>query len=532
MPAIGERRVRTATFVVAASDSMVQDKAMADYICTGTNDHLVIQAALDALPATGGEVRLLDGTYNIEVSLVMDSYQTLRGCGYNTVLTTSTALSGLITAAGGAGTEKEGIVVSDLRIDAASTAYAGIYWNYVDYSEIKNVWVHDCDSDIGTPVIWGGLQLLNCDNDTLTDNICVDNLGFGIQLGDTVNSTGACTYIHIENNHCQGNKICGIILTLSNNNTVTGNTCQGNEEGIYLDTSNNNTVTGNTCQGNEEGISLATSDNNTVTGNTCQGNGTGIYLATSDNNTVTGNTCQGNGTGIYLYASDNNTLTDNTLTENSQSITNNYDDIKLEDSSYNNIQGNTCRAGDLANVPRYGINISNVGCVGNLVVDNDLYDDGFGTAPFNDAGTGTKLNTYCAPFVDGSDPQDSGYLVDANTEYARSYLRLPDKVHQVVRMKVYARSVILEADKMRAEFVVYGGADNEAYNTHNGSVANHRSTSSNFAADDVIYWTLTTAGVLALLGGDSIEIKVLHEAAGNGDCATNGYFRTVEIEYV
>jgi hypothetical protein len=63
-------------------------------------------------------------------------------------------------------------------------------------------------------------------------------------------------------------------------------------------------------------------------------------------------------------------------------------------------------------------------------------------------------------------------------------------------------------------------------------VANHPSSSSNFAANDVIFWTIVTAGVLALLGGDSVEVKVLHEAAGNGDCATNAYIRTVEIEYV
>jgi len=125
------------TIVVAASDSLNQ--AAANYICDGVNDHVEIQAALDALPATGGEVLLLDGTYNIEVSLAMDSYQTLRGCGPNTVLTTSTTITGLITAVGGSGTEKVGIVVADLRIDGASTAYSGIYWDYVDYSDIRNV---------------------------------------------------------------------------------------------------------------------------------------------------------------------------------------------------------------------------------------------------------------------------------------------------------------------------------------------------------------------------------------------------------
>ena len=72
---------------------------------------------------------------------------------------------------------------------------------------------------------------------------------------------------------------------------------------------------------------------------------------------------------------------------NSQSVNNSFDDILLDNSDFNNIQGNTCRAGALANKPRYGINISNATCDKNVVQGNDLYDDGFGTGPFNDAGT-------------------------------------------------------------------------------------------------------------------------------------------------
>lgn len=38
------------TVVVAAHDSADIVKACADYVCTGTDDHLTIQAAIDALP--------------------------------------------------------------------------------------------------------------------------------------------------------------------------------------------------------------------------------------------------------------------------------------------------------------------------------------------------------------------------------------------------------------------------------------------------------------------------------------------------
>jgi hypothetical protein len=51
--------------VVAASDS--RSKSGANFVCTGTNDHLVIQAAIDLVDAAPGKgrVRLLDGTFNL-----------------------------------------------------------------------------------------------------------------------------------------------------------------------------------------------------------------------------------------------------------------------------------------------------------------------------------------------------------------------------------------------------------------------------------------------------------------------------------
>lgn len=508
----------TTSAIVLSNDSPTLVKAAARLakvafgsriqICDGTDDHVEIQAAIDALPAAGGCVQLLDGTYNIEVLLTLDSNQTLRGCGRNTILTTSAADLTFLAAVGGSGTEKTGIVIEDLQIDGASAADHGIYFEYVDYSFIQNVYLRRHRYSKGG-FDESAVYLHNSDSNRIANNVCRDNLWLGI------------------------------VISSSNSNTITGNICRGNvTHGICLASSDDNTVSENICQGggvDSSGILLISGDDNTISGNICQGNGHhGIHLDSSDNNTVCGNTCQGNDkNGIYLTGSDNNTIVGNTCIGNSQETDNAYADIYLDGAStYNNIQCNTCRAGAETNKPNYGIDISADTCVGNLVQNNDLYDDGFGTAPFNDVGTGTKLAVYVVPFVDGDDPQDSGFLIDLDTEFARTWLRLPDKVVQVVRMKVYARSAVLEADAMRAEFVIKGGADNEPFNTHDGSVANHPSTSGNFAADDVIFWTLVTIGVLALLGGDSVEVKVLHEAAGGDDCATEAYFRTVEIEYV
>ncbi|GAJ21066.1 unnamed protein product, partial [marine sediment metagenome] len=77
----------------------------------------------------------LDGTYNVEVSIALDSYQTLRGCGRNTIVTTTTTALDIITATGGDGSEKVGILIADLRVDGtvggAVNNDNGIKWTYV-----------------------------------------------------------------------------------------------------------------------------------------------------------------------------------------------------------------------------------------------------------------------------------------------------------------------------------------------------------------------------------------------------------------
>jgi len=427
------------TAVVLSSDTAAIDRFMAAAlkpyygdrvgICNGVNDHVEIQAALDAVR----DVKLSVGQFNCELTIdILYSEQTLKGCGRNTTLTTSTADLIFLSAVGGNGTELTGIVISDLQMDGDDVSDCGIYFEYVDYSFIQNVYSRGHTSGTGT--YRAGIYLRNSDFNTVIGNTCQGNGYNGIRLGTSNNNTvssntcqgnGSCgIYLGtssdntVSSNTCQGNDhsgiyldassdntvssntchenaSCGIYLGTSSDNTVSSNTCQGNDHnGIYLNASSDNTVTGNTCRGNiiYGGIFLATSSDNTITGNTCQGNSNyGICLDSSSHNTISGNTCQGNGyNGIYLSVSSDNTISGNTCIANSQLSTNTDDDIIVAgNSDYNNIQGNTCRAGTLTNKPRYGINIADATGDGNLVTNNDLYDDGFGTGSFNDAGTGT-----------------------------------------------------------------------------------------------------------------------------------------------
>ena len=394
-----------------------------------------------------------------------------------------------------------------------------------------------------------------CANNTISGNVFEGNGQQGIYLDDAVNGTS------ITGNICQGNSSHGILMLGSDDNTISGNIVQGNGlNGINLNQCAACSITGNTCNGNtRSGIYLeAGATSNTISGNTCDNNTRfGIFIgSTGSRCVITGNLCRENDIGGNTYSGIHIEMNANEC-----AITGNVCDdnglhgIKLYRVSYCTVSGNVCydaQTGDGINIEgdatinadhnqvsgnncysnqNYQIEIEGgADAIGNRVINNKLLGPGAGL--FADGGTNTQLATYVVLFVDGTDPQDSGFLIDANTEMARAYLRLPPEVQQVMRMEVYARAKTVEVHEMELEMVVKGAADNEPYATHDGSIAALDSISVNFAADDVIFWRNIEAGTLALLGGDSVEVKVLHAPVSGDNLDTQAYFRTVEIQYV
>ena len=251
---------RTCRFVVGTSTAGWTD-ADCDYLCDGTDDQVEINAAIQALPSGGGEIVILDGTYNITATIAMNKDNVkLSGNGNATVLRRmwdSSTGEGVITITATNG----GCCVENIFVDGNKSAYN---------SSSNN-----------------GIYLSSSRNNTITGNTCNNN-SYGIYLS-------------------------------SRNNTITGNTCNNNDYGIYLPGSNDNTITGKTCNNNNDsGSRLSSGSNNTNTGNTCNNNSYyGICLfISSNNNTITGNTCiRGEGTPsdytsaqytILLYSTDNN----------------------------------------------------------------------------------------------------------------------------------------------------------------------------------------------------------------------------------
>ena len=421
---------RSNTYFVAANDAPASVKAQADATCDGTDDHTEVLAGL----AAGKDVKCSEGTFNFEQSIALDSNQSLTGCGKNTIFTTTTADLDIITATGGSGTEKTGILLADFCVDGdagEATNDCGIKWTYVDKSAIRNVWSIDNGES--------GIELYTSDYNQITNCFCNDNATLGIYVYDSNGNV-------LSNNTCEGNTLSGISVTDSDqDNVIVGNTCQGNSQcGVEVDNSHYSTIEGNTCSDNGwNGVALHTTssynsvtgnvsngsvsyygigidtdcNSNSVTGNICKGNNlSGITVNGADNNVVIGNVARlNNQHGITLTSSDNNLISGNHLTENSQGTTNTYDDIFLSISDYNQIQGNLCRAGGETNKPRYGINVSTDTCDGNKVINNDLYDDGFATGAYNDSGTGT---VYVEPGIDDTPVNgETGQPISSNWAY-------------------------------------------------------------------------------------------------------------------
>jgi len=308
---------------VAASNSI--DSENADYVCDGVNDQDNINAAIGNLPDNGGSIYLREGTYVVGDNIIISkSNVALVGAGASTV-----------------------IKIKDAKNDNMSVIYA-----------------------------------------SGKDNLLVQNLRIN---GNAVNQTSGT--------------MRGIYLYGGKNSKIVDCWVENlREYGIYLQSSSNNTVTGNTIQGN----SLDNSNNNTITSNTFQGNGQhGIYLTASSNNTVAGNTIQGNDNhGIYLSSSsDNNTVSINMVVGNSQATDNTDNGIQVDNSNYNNIQGNTVRKGTGSKQQNTGITI--LSGTNNFVANNDLYQAGAAAAKFSDAGTETIFDYSQSGTEENAVPIDS-----------------------------------------------------------------------------------------------------------------------------
>jgi hypothetical protein len=144
---------RTATFIIAASDSSTTAKAQADYVCDGTADNVEIQAALTSLASSGGKVLLLEGTYNLAAGITLSAKTELLGSGWGAVLDTSS--------------------LEDAGVDVITMG---------DYTVLSHLKVRGAVGAISST--WAPVRV---GNHSLIEWIWLDELSFGIETEDKKN---------------------------------------------------------------------------------------------------------------------------------------------------------------------------------------------------------------------------------------------------------------------------------------------------------------------------------------------------------
>ena len=257
-----------ATIVVAAATSTNRWKA--DYICDGTDDHVEIQAAINALPSNGGLVHLQEGIYNIGANIVPVSNLILEGEGWATTLKRqATSFTDPIIRMVTGGSSVENVVIRDMEIlgikdqFGADVVQAAVYCSAGDFSNIwfDNLYIHNTQQYgiffNGLGNVGSNIRITNC-RITDTGNSTSSKIGPAIMVqkidniliqGNFIDNTYNLAFGAIDVNSSSSNaKIIGNHIS---NTDASGQTIyvEVNVEGV--------TIIGNTTENNgSAGIAL------------------------------------------------------------------------------------------------------------------------------------------------------------------------------------------------------------------------------------------------------------------------------------
>jgi len=225
---------------------------------TGTNDHTRINAAITALPSTGGKIILREGTYNLGGSInVNKSNVTIQGMGASTILNATATVTNLINITG------THCKILDLNLTNNSTVNIT---NAITVSGSGNnctIAGNICATTNASGGSSRGIQLnSNCNNNYITENKCSNGVtattvgDFGSYGISADSSNNIITGNECSNTLVSGNwGSTGIMLGQSGgNNTVTGNqlinsnNSSSGSNGIFINSANSkNVIIGNIC---------------------------------------------------------------------------------------------------------------------------------------------------------------------------------------------------------------------------------------------------------------------------------------------
>lgn len=181
---------------VAASDSSQKAKDGADYQCDGTADQTEINTALAAIPATGGQVVLAPGTYNLSGSISITLNRLQAFIGYGAKLVLASGVTGISVTQGSSGTRGvtiEGFLIAGAN-DSTSVGIALVdtSWAAIRRCQIENVGVGILQHNATTNNFVEGT--------TLEDIVIRHPITYGLEFRRTLgtNSFGQHSYRNVN----------------------------------------------------------------------------------------------------------------------------------------------------------------------------------------------------------------------------------------------------------------------------------------------------------------------------------------------
>ncbi len=290
-----------------------QNYDAADYVVTScTSAQTTINSAIAALPATGGTVYLMEGTYIIDGAITPAAKTRLVGAGSGTVITLKNAINATVDAIT-VGSVNE-VEISNLSLNGnkannSSGAQVGIGIGTSGSATQAGTNMHDLTiSNFRSE----GIKLVTGKSSRVTNSSIFSN-----DIGVSFNGV---TEMTVSNNTISSNVTRGIAI-FSTNSTISGNMMRANGTAIYAQSAGHNTISNNTITASTStGISLSSSSNyNTVTGNTITGGSAeGIFTSSSSHNVIANNVVEGNAShGISVsFVSDYNNVSNNKIHNN------------------------------------------------------------------------------------------------------------------------------------------------------------------------------------------------------------------------
>jgi hypothetical protein len=392
---------KSATFIIGPSSN--SDSDTYDYVTDGTADEVQIQAAIDALPSTGGRIVFREGTYTLSavVTIAKDGV-TLQGQGKGSIITLVAAANNVsFFKLGHASTTYKNCVIRDFYLDGNGSSATGTTSYIIDNSTLaasmENVLITGCYfTNAENAAIVSDASI------TITNNWFVNNNGASLTgAGSFVIHLDVVTHpVIIDSNHFSEDTRTGIgfigpsgsKVHISNNTfETTSNVNASLIKGVNFVTNNFFYLRSGTLGssfiaiegcgqviGNRFGdgaitfnvASVAVKNCNYIADNLISG-GVGVHI-TNTNSRIIGNEISTNGDAIKIDDTPC-TIMGNRLRPG-LTANNTYNGITLNGDDPCTIQGNIIEDNTNGNNLQYGIRETGTGVGPNIIIGNYITD--------------------------------------------------------------------------------------------------------------------------------------------------------------